>query len=233
MRACAALVRAPYALPENFGVRVLPEFFSHAEEEALDTFCSALLRKRPWETHHFDSVITNYRETQAALSRLCAPGAGVVARALREFPPQGPRVGAPMDALHALELSPQGSIGAHVDSVKFSGGVVAGLSLRSDALMVLTVDEGAAAEGRAPTAAAWAAAAATAAAAGAPAPAPAPAPAVTILLPRRSLYLLTGEARFGWAHALPLWGCFEGRGVVARDPARGRLSIILRDQLPA
>jgi alkylated DNA repair protein alkB family protein 7 len=219
----AGLIQSPRPLPADFGLAVLPDFFSAEEEAALDAHCSGALAKCPWEASHFDAVIQHYRERQLPLAGLPPLGAAVVARAQGAFPPQGGAVGPHMDVLHVLELAPRGAIAPHVDSVKFSGAVVAGLCLRSEALLQLTVDAGAAGEGRAPTAAAWARAAQPAALQAQPLQ-------VTALLPRRCLYILTGEARYGWAHALPLGGEWQGRSVV-RGP-RGRLSIILRDVLP-
>ena len=42
-----------------------------------------------------------------------------------------------MDTVHAIYLKKEGSLTAHVDSVKFSGGIVAGLSLLSPSIMRL------------------------------------------------------------------------------------------------
>ena len=209
----AAFVETSLALPKDFGVRVIPSFVTEEEEASLEACCAPSLQKKPWERDHFDAVIKNYRESQILASKLPPPAAAAVARALAHFPAAA---GAPLDTVHALELSPTGCIDAHVDSVKFSGGVVAGLCLRSEALMHLLPDEGAAEEGRAPTALAAKKNSS---------------PLVKVLLPRRCLYLLTGEARYGWGHAIPLQGTFYGR-TVARGP-QGRLSVMLRDALVA
>ena len=200
------------ALPRDFGVAVFADFFSPAEEAALEAALRPLLGRREWEEGHWDNVIRHYRESELPLARLPPACAAVVARAHARFPRAGGAVGAPLPALHALELAPRGCIDAHVDSIKFSGGVVAGLCLRSDAVMLLTPAADAAARGLAPSAGGAAAA------------------QVEVWLPRRCLYLLTGEARYGWGHAIPLQGSFGGRAV-ERDPA-GRLSIMLRDALP-
>jgi len=205
-------VECAFPLKKDFGIRIIPDFITEAEESLLDAFCSRLLRAKPLEVDHFDSVIRNYRETQHGIKNLCDAGRAVIARALGEFPADA---GPPMPSFHAIELSPSGVIDAHVDSVKFSGGVVAGLCCRSDAVMLLTPDADAAAQGLVPTAPAV--------------PPGSPAPVITLFLPRRSLYLLTGEARYGWGHAVPLAGTFQGQAV-ARAPT-GRLSLMLRDEL--
>ena len=229
--AAGSHVESGLPLPSDFGIEVLPCFVSSGEEAALEAFCAPLLRRRPWEASHFDAVIAHYREAQFLARRLPPVASGVVGRALRCLPAPSAAagVGLPMEELHALELGAQGYIDAHVDSVKFSGGVVAGLCLRSDAVMRLSLAEDAAAAvaaaggaQRAPVAAAWLA--------GAPPPGSSP-PPITLLLPRGCLYILTREARYCWGHAVPLEGSFQGRPV-RRSPA-GRLSIMLRDHLPA
>lgn len=56
-----------------------------------------------------------------------------------------------------------------------------------------------------------------------------PAAAFDLLLPRRSLYVLRGEARYRWAHSLPLQPSFEGQSL---PPKSRRISVILRDRPP-
>ena len=48
---------------------------------------------------------------------------------------------------------------------------------------------------------------------------------IEMLLPRRSAYVLTAEARYNWAHSIPARPSFAGRTV---EKTR-RLSILLRD----
>ena len=109
----------------------------------------------------------------------------------RFFPAPGGAVGPPQPHVHALDLAPAAALGAHVDSVKFSGGVVAGLSLCCDGVMTL----------------------AEAAPAGSKAPR-----ALAVRLPRRSLYVLQGAARYDYSHAI------EPR-------SERRISVILRDEV--
>ena len=53
--------------------------------------------------------------------------------------------------------------------------------------------------------------------------------AFELLLPRRSLYVLRGEARYRWAHSLPLQPSFEGQSL---PPKSRRISVLLRDRPP-
>ena len=92
--------------------------------------------------------------------------------------------------LPPLPLSP------HVDSVKFSGGVVCGVSLLSHAHMTLQ-HEDVEAHGDA---------------------------AVDLYLPRRSLYILSGPARYQFTHAIK-----EGGGGGGAERSR-RVSLIFRDE---
>ena len=191
----------------SFGVRVLADFLTEGEEAALSSECDTFLRRLDYESGHWDGVISNYKEVQRDIRSpsLSAASQAVLLRAQAAFPAGARNGGAPLPFFHALELAEGGSISAHVDSVKFSGGVVAGLCLLSDAVMVLTPDT----DG--------------------PRPAAPAAPEVRLLLPRRCFYTLTDEARYAWAHAVPAGAAATFRGAAVK---RGRrLSIMLRDAL--
>jgi alkylated DNA repair protein alkB family protein 7 len=188
-----------FPTPAAFGLHIMPSFLSEPEHDALVSSATALLARARFEDGHWDAVIRNYRESQALVRALPPVARAAVERALARFP-VGAR--APLPAAHFIELAPAGDIGAHVDSVKFSGGVVAGLCLLSDAVMELTEDP----------------------------PRAAPlTPATRLLLPRRALYVLSGAARFRYAHAIPAGAIAFGGTRVVR--AR-RISVMLRDEPP-
>ena len=116
----------------------------------------------------------------------------------RLLPEEGPRRGRLLPEVHILDLSAEGRISFHVDSPKFSGGLVAGLCLGSDAVMSLRREP----------------------------PARGAGDMVRLLLPRRCLYSLTGEARYDWAHAV-LPGPQRWRGA---EVVKGRrVTLMLRD----
>lgn len=205
-----------------FGVAVYPSFLTPDEEAALVALAESALSGRRWEEGHWDGVIRGYREAQRAIASFAgnALAAGAVARALRAFPRDA---GPPEPAIHALELRADGAIDAHVDSVKFSGGVVAGLCLLSSAVMHLTpavADAGGGACGEGERAGG------VRAGDGGALDAPA---RVSVLLPQRALYVLSGPARYHWAHAIPA-GTPEFRG--APVLRQRRISIMLRDRVP-
>ena len=218
------------------GIRVLSDFISPAEELALLSVVEPALSRRRYEAGHWDTVIAHYREVQRDARALAASGEGAVARVLervaaacgagrewlgREGPPAGGSAGREflremppsvesagrtpplrrlLPDLHILDLAAEGRIDAHVDSIKFSGGMVAGLCLLSDAVMSLRRES----------------------------PQPAPLEEVRLLLPRGCFYMLTGDARYAWAHAvLPGPQRFRGGEVVKGR----RVSIMFRDLL--
>lgn len=128
---------------------------------------------------------------------------------------------------HAIDLSEKGRLDAHVDSVKFSGKIVAGISLLSDSIMRLkpcseewkndgkdkdeqTLQQGSN-EGDSEAQ-----------------------EYVDLYLPKFSLYVLSGMSRFNYTHELlPSGSQFRtDDGSKCIDVTRGRrLSIIFRDEL--
>jgi alkylated DNA repair protein alkB family protein 7 len=174
----------PSVTPAAFGVAVYSDFVTEDEEKAaVDELRPSLPRR--YEDGHWDGVISGYREAQRALTVLSPALRAVAGRVHAAFPPSA---GPPLPFLHVLDLKAEadgGRIDRHVDSVKFSGGVVAGVCLLSPAVMTLHHEASAA--------------------------------TVTLSLPRRCLYTLTGAARYEWGHSV-------------RAPAR-RISLMFRDEL--
>lgn len=122
---------------------------------------------------------------------------------------------------HAIDLKKDGGLNAHVDSIRFSGKLVAGLSLLSPSIMRLIPcynddddnksnikDENSTKEEHA---------------------------YVDLYLPPRSLYVLTGVGRYKYSHQLlpdssTFLSCDGTEIVVRRDH---RLSVIFRDAKPS
>ncbi|KAM9102334.1 alpha-ketoglutarate-dependent dioxygenase alkB homolog 7, mitochondrial [Sarcophilus harrisii] len=111
---------------------VRPGFLSSAEEETLKRELEPELRRRRYEYDHWDAAIHGFRETekshwseasQAILQRVRAAA----------FPPAL----AQLPMVHVLDLHQSGYIKPHVDSIKFCGGIIAGLSLLSPSVMRL------------------------------------------------------------------------------------------------
>lgn len=122
---------------------------------------------------------------------------------------------------HAIDLHATGDLNAHVDSVRFSGDIVAGISLLSGSIMRLyeetrdDVSEGKETEN------------ACAVDIGSTTDASGHRPYVDLYLPPQSLYVLSGTARYRYTHELlPAGSSFRGELPVCRSR---RMSIIFRD----
>ena len=146
---------------------VYPNFLTKEEGDALEIDVLKRMRRKRFESGHWDAVITEYKEveltipsdanyihnTRNPLSPLSCDAISRVRDHLtqthfigsimkdveRDENPYPTRTTAPVEWLncHAIHLKKDGELTAHVDSVKFSGGIVAGLSLKSTAIMRL------------------------------------------------------------------------------------------------
>ena len=168
------------------------DVITEAEEAALAAQADSWFAGKPYEMGHFDGVAARYRELQRPAKRFSRPNRAVIDRLSRETLPAG----ASLMPIHLLDLDAEGEIGRHVDHVEYSGAYIVGLSLLSDAVMVLHHEHSTS--------------------------------SVELLLPRRSVYVLTAAARYEWAHALPARPTFGGREVQKTR----RLSVLLRDSAP-
>ncbi|XP_032821857.1 alpha-ketoglutarate-dependent dioxygenase alkB homolog 7, mitochondrial isoform X2 [Petromyzon marinus] len=111
-------------------VEVSEEFVSEEEERLLVKDVEPTLRRLKYQFDHWDHAIHGYRETETR--RWGEGNRATLARVLaRAFPP-GTEV---MPLTHVLDLDAAGFIRPHVDSVKFCGSIIAGLSLLSASVM--------------------------------------------------------------------------------------------------
>uniref|UniRef100_A0A3Q2PJF5 Alpha-ketoglutarate-dependent dioxygenase alkB homolog 7, mitochondrial n=1 Tax=Fundulus heteroclitus TaxID=8078 RepID=A0A3Q2PJF5_FUNHE len=117
-------------------VQVRPGFISEEEEAALLQELEPGLRKKRYEFDHWDDAIHGYRETERLR---WGPVCEEILNRVRSvaFPQGGPLLG----PVHVLDLDKAGYIKPHVDSVKFCGSTIAGLSLLSDSIMRLVKDD--------------------------------------------------------------------------------------------
>ncbi|KAM6167794.1 alpha-ketoglutarate-dependent dioxygenase alkB homolog 7, mitochondrial [Erethizon dorsatum] len=111
---------------------VRPGFLSKDEEETLSRELEPELRRRRYEYDHWDAAIHGFRETEK--SRWSEASQAILQRVqVAAFGP-GQTLLSPV---HVLDLEPRGYIKPHVDSVKFCGATIAGLSLLSPSVMRL------------------------------------------------------------------------------------------------
>ena len=177
------------------------------EHATLVRECTEALKRRRYEDGHWDGVIHKFREvTKRTWS-------GPAMNALKRIKGMS-RVITESDAQflppHVLDLAENGFIKPHVDSLIASGEIVAGLSLLSPSIMRLTPKKDSE-KGTADRRSAY--------------------PDVVLLQLRpRSFYVLSGKARYEYAHEI-LPGPVVWRGGEVSERER-RISIILRDALP-
>ncbi|XP_054859627.1 alpha-ketoglutarate-dependent dioxygenase alkB homolog 7, mitochondrial [Eublepharis macularius] len=114
------------------GAAVLPGFLAEGEEALLAAEVEPHLRRRPYQEQHWDGAIHKYRETEKLH---WSTESQEILRRVREaaFPPQVLQLA----QVHVLDLDKTGYIKPHIDSVKFCGCTIAGLSLLSSSVMRL------------------------------------------------------------------------------------------------
>lgn len=117
-------------------VEVKPDFITEEEEAALLGELEPGLRKKRYEFDHWDDAIHGYRETE----RLSWGGSceEIFTRVRSVAFREGGRLLGPV---HVLDLDQRGYIKPHIDSVKFCGSTIAGLSLLSDSIMRLVKED--------------------------------------------------------------------------------------------
>lgn len=172
---------------------VFAAFVSPAEGAAVLREAEEALRRRRYEDGHWDGAISGFREAER--SRWGALSGAVLQRISSAFPPARP----PLPHSHILDLAPHGCVRPHIDSTKFCGCTIAGLSLLSAAVMRLrSVGD--------------------------------PQEWAELLLEPLSLYVLRGEARYGFTHEV--LGGEESFFGALRVPRQRRLAVICRNAPP-
>lgn len=221
---------------DNESAVVYPNIISESDEQNLISILETKFKRRRYEQGHWDSVIVKYREVELFdeemdnLKSFLEPIRNFIS--LQHGPPDGieSTTATTNDEVaqslyfsgdwlpcHAIDLHEDGSLNAHVDSVRFSGNLVCGLSLLSDSIMRLKPSTDNATNNYDHSDAR-------------------DKPNilsnnnvqyVDMLLPTRSLYVLSGISRYKYSHELlPSGQLFRNDFTVQRGR---RLSIIFRD----
>lgn len=117
-------------------VEVRPHFISQEEERAFLEELEPGLKRKRYQFDHWDDAIHGYRETERGTwGSVCE---GLLRRVKSvAFPEGSPLLG----PVHVLDLDKAGYIKPHIDSVKFCGSTIAGLSLLSDSVMRLVKED--------------------------------------------------------------------------------------------
>ena len=179
---------------------IIPEAVTVVQATSLVEELDPVLKRRRYERNHWDQVIIGYKEVERpvwnvpmnvetianvrrqvdALVRTGSTAVSSADRTLDWLP------------VHFIDLAPDGYITPHVDSTKFSGDIVCGLSLLSPSVMTLTheSDIPVLREGEKRTHCVAAAAGLRTST------------SPRLFLSPRSLYVLSGDARFKFAHSI-------------------------------
>lgn len=118
------------------GFDLTTDFITEKEEETILHEINHKLMRRKYNAGHWDGAIVSYREMEKmdwnpANSTIMKRFEKHVFKSEEEC----------LSATHVLDLHEDGYIKPHIDSIKFCGATVSGLSLLSDAVMRFKLDE--------------------------------------------------------------------------------------------
>lgn len=114
-------------------LQVREEFVNEHEEGLLLAELESVMRRLRYEHAHWDDAIHGYRETEKANWN---EANNTVVQRIRDIAFSGDTK--QLRYVHVLDIKKDGYIKPHVDSVKFCGNTIAGLSLMSSSVMRLT-----------------------------------------------------------------------------------------------
>ncbi|XP_070852181.1 alpha-ketoglutarate-dependent dioxygenase alkB homolog 7, mitochondrial [Drosophila suzukii] len=204
-------------------MRIITDFISESEEQQLHEEIEPYMSRLRYEFDHWDDAIHGFRETER---KKWFPKNREILERVRQVAFDG----AVMPYVHILDLAPDGVIKPHVDSTRYCGTTISGISLLSDSVMRLVRTDaqrynqqatGTANEleskGSEPDAAYR------------------HQPAASLennfyadlLLPRRSLYIMSHTARYNFTHEILAKEHSEFQGTPV--PKTRRISIICRN----
>ena len=192
----------------------IPDVISLEEEKLIMSSINPMLKRKKYEDGHWDAVIKLYKEMEVQDARM--PPAikdifervrGVIRATLQDdniiFLPT-----------HVIDLDSKGDIGAHVDSVKFSGDFISGLSLLSSRILRqspvggenMTEEQRQQVETRKP---------------------------FNVLLPPRSLYIFRNTLRYEYDHAILGSAQMKELNITDGPDVSRRVSLMFRDIHPS
>ncbi|XP_025207506.1 alpha-ketoglutarate-dependent dioxygenase alkB homolog 7, mitochondrial [Melanaphis sacchari] len=149
---------------------IIPDIVSVDEESRLINEIEKSLKRLRYQHDHWDDAIHGYRETEI-MSWKDQKNTNVIQR-LRNKVFANESITEQMQRVHVLDLCDDGYVKPHIDSIRFCGNIIAGLSLLSDSVMRL------ADENYPDTYVVYA------------------------LLPRRSLYIMKNSVRYQYTHEI-------------------------------
>ncbi|KAL0270521.1 UNVERIFIED_CONTAM: hypothetical protein PYX00_007907 [Menopon gallinae] len=117
-------------------MKIYEDFISTEEEKSLLDEIEPYIKRLRYENSHWDNAISQYRETEKM--KWNSSNRVIIDRVINLAFQSGT---APLKYVHVLDLKATGVIKPHVDSVKFCGDTIAGISLLTDSIMRLRVDK--------------------------------------------------------------------------------------------
>lgn len=119
-------------------LRMELDVITEDEERVLSDECTSIFKRRRFEENHWDNIIIKYKEMER--SRWSCESQQILQKIRKTtILPENLTY---FSAVHVIELAEDGYIKPHVDSIKFSGRVVAGLSLLSPSIMRFKEEHG-------------------------------------------------------------------------------------------
>lgn len=115
---------------------VYNNFLSVEEEQSLLQEINLFIKRQRYEYDHWDDAIHGFRETERG--KWNDANTKIIERVQNLAFTSNVT---PIQYVHVLDLEEKGYIKAHVDSVRFCGNTIAGLSLLSDSVMKLVDEE--------------------------------------------------------------------------------------------
>ncbi|KAH8364264.1 hypothetical protein KR084_005072 [Drosophila pseudotakahashii] len=111
-------------------MRIITDFISEPEEQQLHEEIEPYMSRLRYEFDHWDDAIHGFRETER---KKWFPKNREILERVRQVAFDG----AVMPYVHILDLAPDGVIKPHVDSTRYCGNTISGISLLSDSVMRL------------------------------------------------------------------------------------------------
>ncbi|CAI6359739.1 unnamed protein product [Macrosiphum euphorbiae] len=148
---------------------IVPDIVSVDEESRLIDEIEKSLKRLRYQHDHWDDAIHGYRETEI-IKWKDQNNSNVIQKLRNRVFAES--VTEQMQRVHVLDLCDKGYVKPHIDSIRFCGNIIAGLSLLSDSVMRL-------ADEKHPDTY-----------------------VVYALLPRRSLYIMKDSARYQYTHEI-------------------------------
>lgn len=202
-------------------MRIITDFISETEERQLHEEIEPYMSRLRYEFDHWDDAIHGFRETER---KKWFPHNREVLERVRQVAFDG----AIMPYVHILDLAPDGVIKPHVDSTRYCGTTISGISLLSDSVMRLVRTDAQRYQQQSESKGTDVDATDDAAYRHRPEAKLENNFYADLMLPRRSLYIMSHTARYNFTHEILAKEHSSYRGTPV--PKTRRISIICRNE---